>query len=49
MDLELTAEERALAELCRDFARQEIEPNAARYWQEERCPTEVLQIGRAHV
>jgi alkylation response protein AidB-like acyl-CoA dehydrogenase len=41
--LDLTTEERALQELCRDFAAAEIAPHAATWWQEERCPTEVLR------
>jgi short-chain 2-methylacyl-CoA dehydrogenase len=45
--LEPTAEERALRDLCRDFAAAEIAPNAATWWEQERCPTEVLQaMGR---
>jgi len=41
--IELNDEERALRDLCRDFAREEIAPNAATWWHEERCPTELLQ------
>jgi short-chain 2-methylacyl-CoA dehydrogenase len=43
MDFTLTDEEQALADLCREFAEGEIAPNAARWWAEERCPTEVLR------
>jgi alkylation response protein AidB-like acyl-CoA dehydrogenase len=41
---ELTDEESALRDLCRDFARSEVAPHAARWWDEERCPTEVLRM-----
>jgi len=40
---ELNDEERALRDLCRDFAREEIAPNASTWWHEERCPTELLR------
>jgi short-chain 2-methylacyl-CoA dehydrogenase len=43
VDLELRPEEAALADLCRQFAEGEITPHAARWSQEERCPTEVLR------
>ncbi|MGH3665593.1 MAG: acyl-CoA dehydrogenase family protein [Egibacteraceae bacterium] len=43
MDFTLTPDEQALADLCREFAEGEIAPNAARWWSEERCPTEVLR------
>lgn len=43
MDFTLASEEQALADLCRDFAEGEIAPNAARWSEEERCPTEVLK------
>jgi short-chain 2-methylacyl-CoA dehydrogenase len=43
MEFTLTDEEQALADLCREFAEGEIAPNAARWWAEERCPTEVLR------
>lgn len=38
-----TEEERALRDLCREFAAGEVAPNAAGWWHEERCPTEVLR------
>jgi alkylation response protein AidB-like acyl-CoA dehydrogenase len=41
--IELNDEERGIRDLCRDFAAAEIAPHAARWWQEERCPTEVLR------
>ncbi len=40
---ELTGEEASVRDLCREFADGEIRPNADRWWQEERCPIEVLQ------
>ncbi|HXF57314.1 MAG TPA: acyl-CoA dehydrogenase family protein [Actinomycetota bacterium] len=43
MDFELDEHERALRDLCREFAQAEIAPNAQRWWDEERCPTEVLR------
>ena len=43
MDFSLTDDEAALQQLARDFAAKEIRPHAARYWEEERCPTEVLR------
>lgn len=43
VDFELTTEERALAALCRDFAEGEIRPRAAKFSDEERCPTDVFQ------
>jgi short/branched chain acyl-CoA dehydrogenase len=43
MDFSLTEDEAALQHLARDFATKEIRPHAARYWEEERCPTEVLR------
>jgi short-chain 2-methylacyl-CoA dehydrogenase len=47
MDFELNPDEQALADLCRDFATAEIAPHAARFSEEERCPTEVLRaMGR---
>ena len=41
--VELSDEERALQELCREFAAGEIAPHASTWWHEERCPTEVLR------
>jgi len=43
VDFSLTDDEAALQQLMRDFASKEIRPHAARYWEEERCPTEVLR------
>jgi short/branched chain acyl-CoA dehydrogenase len=43
VDFELDEQERALRDLCREFALAEIAPNAQRWWEEERCPTEVLR------
>jgi alkylation response protein AidB-like acyl-CoA dehydrogenase len=43
VDFSLTEDEAALQQLARDFAAKEIRPHAARYWEEERCPTEVLR------
>ena len=40
---ELTTDEAAVRDLCREFARGEIAPHAAQWWHEERCPTEVLR------
>jgi short-chain 2-methylacyl-CoA dehydrogenase len=40
---ELSDEAVALRDLARDFAAGEIAPHAARWWDEERCPTEVLR------
>jgi short-chain 2-methylacyl-CoA dehydrogenase len=38
----LTAEDRALRDLARDFAHGEIAPHAARWYEEERCPVELF-------
>ena len=43
MDFSLSAAERDLVELCRDFARKEIAPRAPIAWQEARCPTDLLR------
>jgi short/branched chain acyl-CoA dehydrogenase len=40
---ELTTDEAAVRDLCREFARGEIAPHAADWWHEERCPTELLR------
>jgi short-chain 2-methylacyl-CoA dehydrogenase len=42
VDIGLTPDEQALRDLARDFAAGEIAPNAARWWHEERCPTELF-------
>ena len=47
MNFEISDEERAVRELCREFAREEIAPQAQRWWEQEACPTEVLRaMGR---
>src|SRR4051812_50123667 len=38
----LTDEDRALRDLARDFAHGEVAPNAARWYEEERCPVELF-------
>jgi alkylation response protein AidB-like acyl-CoA dehydrogenase len=38
----LTAEDRALRDLAREFAQGEIAPHAARWYEEERCPVELF-------
>lgn len=43
MDFELTEEEQALRGLAREFGQGEIAPHAQRWWDEGRCPTEVLR------
>jgi short-chain 2-methylacyl-CoA dehydrogenase len=43
MDFALTEPERDLAELCRDFARNEIARRAPQAWDEARCPTDLLR------
>ncbi|HVM68043.1 MAG TPA: acyl-CoA dehydrogenase family protein [Acidimicrobiales bacterium] len=43
MDFSLTERERALAELCRDFAQGEIARRAPQAWDEGRCPTDLLR------
>jgi short-chain 2-methylacyl-CoA dehydrogenase len=43
VDFSLTDSERALAELCRDFAQNEIAPRAPVAWEEQRCPTDLLR------
>ena len=42
-----TSEDRALRDLARDFAEGEVAPNAARWYEEERCPVELFaKMGR---
>jgi alkylation response protein AidB-like acyl-CoA dehydrogenase len=42
----LSAEERSLRDLAREFAHAEVAPHAAEWWAEERCPTELfLRMG----
>jgi alkylation response protein AidB-like acyl-CoA dehydrogenase len=43
MDFSLTQSERALVELCRDFAQKEIAFRAPLAWQEGRCATDLLR------
>ena len=43
MDFSLTASERDLVELARDFARKEIAVRAPAAWEEARCPTDLLR------
>jgi alkylation response protein AidB-like acyl-CoA dehydrogenase len=43
----LTTEERSLRDLVREFAEAEIAPHAARWWEEETCPTDLFRsMGR---
>jgi short/branched chain acyl-CoA dehydrogenase len=47
MDFALTPDEQALADLCREFAEQDIAPHAAQWSIDEKCPTDVLRkMGR---
>jgi short-chain 2-methylacyl-CoA dehydrogenase len=41
--IDLSQEQAELRDLCREFAEAEIAPHADRWWQEERCPTELLR------
>jgi len=43
MDFSLTDDEQALADLCRDFAQNEIAKRAPLAWEEARCPTDLLR------
>lgn len=43
MDFSLSASERELAELARDFAQKEIATRAPIAWDEGRCPTDLLR------
>jgi short-chain 2-methylacyl-CoA dehydrogenase len=43
VSLELDQEAQALRDLAREFAAGEIAPHAAQWWEEERCPTELLR------
>jgi len=43
VDFSLTASERDLVELARDFARKEIAVRAPAAWEEARCPTDLLR------
>lgn len=44
MNFELTEEEQALRDLAREFGQAEIAPHAQRWWDEGRCPTEILRV-----
>ena len=43
MDFSLNEAERALVDLCRDFAQNEIAKRAPAAWEEARCPTDLLR------
>jgi short/branched chain acyl-CoA dehydrogenase len=43
MDFSLTEAEQDLADLCREFARNEIAKRAPLAWEEARCPTDLLR------
>jgi alkylation response protein AidB-like acyl-CoA dehydrogenase len=43
VDLDLTDAERELAQLCREFAQNEIAKRAPLAWDEGRCPTDLLR------
>ena len=43
MDFSLTESERALVDLCREFAQKEIATRAPLAWEEARCPTDLLR------
>jgi short/branched chain acyl-CoA dehydrogenase len=43
MDLSLSEPERDLADLCRQFAQQEIARRAPQAWDDARCPTDLLR------
>ena len=43
MDFSLTESERALVDLCREFAKKEIATRAPVAWEEARCPTDLLR------
>ncbi|HUC04273.1 MAG TPA: acyl-CoA dehydrogenase family protein, partial [Acidimicrobiales bacterium] len=43
MEFRLSGPERALADLCEEFARKEIAVRAPQAWEEERCPTDLLR------
>jgi alkylation response protein AidB-like acyl-CoA dehydrogenase len=46
VNFDLTPEQEALKDLCRDFARKEITPFAGEWWEKEVFPTEVfLKLG----
>ena len=43
MDIQLTEEQRQVRDLCRDFAEQELRPNARRWDEEHHFPREAVQ------
>src|SRR5687768_1409387 len=43
MDFSLEENERALVDLCREFAQKEIAHRAPQAWDEARCPTDLLR------
>jgi len=43
MDIELTEEQRQVRDLCRDFAKKELEPNARKWDHEHHFPKEAVQ------
>ena len=43
MDFSLNESERALVDLCREFAQKEIATRAPLAWEEARCPTDLLR------
>ncbi|HZQ27388.1 MAG TPA: acyl-CoA dehydrogenase family protein, partial [Acidimicrobiales bacterium] len=43
MDFGLTDDQQGLKQLCRDFARREIAPNAGEWWEKEVFPTDVFR------
>jgi short/branched chain acyl-CoA dehydrogenase len=43
VDFSLTESERALVDLCREFAKKEIATRAPVAWEEARCPTDLLR------
>lgn len=44
MDIHFTEEQRLLQEAFRDFAKSEAAPNAAKWDEEDRCPTELFPL-----
>ena len=44
MDIHFTEEQRLLQEAFRDFAKSEVAPNAAKWDEEDRCPTELFPL-----
>ncbi|HWQ77187.1 MAG TPA: acyl-CoA dehydrogenase family protein [Anaerovoracaceae bacterium] len=44
MNIHFTEEQRLLQEALRDFAKSEVAPNAAKWDEEDRCPTELFPL-----